>query len=395
MNARKLFADIDLLYPEYLEFWKKICMMETPTADKQRIDHLGTFLKEKAGFLGWEIVEHREESAGNALCFIMNPEAPGIPVCFSAHMDTVHPPGSFGETPVHEEETYLCGPGVADCKGGIAAGFLAMHALQLGGYSDRPVKLILQSDEEVNSRFSRKRTVDFMIRMAEGSSAFLNLETTSPVRSGGNGTEDGSGSAVLSRKGILTFHFQIYGKAVHSARCQNGVSAVAEAAHKILELEKMKEDQGLTCSCSMIAGGTASNVVPDSCSFTADIRFADSVQMEEAKCRVEEIAATSFIPGSTCRAELISWRSAMEYEKRNEDLLEKMNAIYRKEGMPYLKACSSAGGSDAADVSRAGIPTVDSIGVRGSGIHSVEEKAEMASLAECAKRIAVIALELP
>ena len=391
MTTQELFTRIDELEQKYTEFWKEICMMETPTEDKQRLDALGAFLKDFAGRLGFEICEHEEEHSGNALCFTMNPDASGVPVCFSAHMDTVHPVGAFGSIPVHMDDTYIYGPGVTDCKGGIAAGFLAMEALKSLGFSERPIKLILQSDEEVSSRLSQKRTVEFMKQMAAGSAAFLNLETHTII---GNQLPDETGPAVIIRKGILTYRFTVRGRSVHSARCQDGVSAVAEAAHKILALEKMKDKDGLTCSCSMLSGGNAPNVVPEICTFTADIRFADSDQMQEAKEFVQETAAKSFIPGSTCEAELLSYRCAMEYAQRNVQLLEKMNEIYRCAGLPLLQAAASAGGSDAADISNAGIPAIDSIGVRGDYIHSLQERAVLSSLKECAKRIAVVALNI-
>ena len=390
MNKKELFSEIDRLFPQYVDFWKTICMMETPTSDKERIDAMGSYLKKRAEELGWEVEEHQEEASGNALCFTMNPKTSGIPVCLSAHMDTVHPVGSFGSIPVHSDGQRLYGPGVTDCKSGIAAGFLAMHALQAAGFSGRPVRLILQSDEEINSRTSQKRTVEFMKKMAEGSAAFLNLEPHSVI---GRSKEDGE-PAVIVRKGIMTWRFRIHGKAAHSARCQDGISAAAEAAHKILELEKMKSSDGLTCTCSLLEGGTAANVVPENCTFTADIRFANNDQMQEAEDIVRKTAERSYIPGSSCETELVSYRCPMEYEKRNEELLERMNEIYQREGLPVLKAAASAGGSDAADISSAGIPTVDSIGGCGGSIHSGDEWADIASLADCAKRIAIVVPEL-
>ena len=392
MQATELFARIDDLYPEYAEFWKAVCMMETPTGDKERVDALGQFLKDRAAALGFRIEEHREDVSGNALCFTMNADAAGAPVCFSAHMDTVHPVGSFGETPVHTDETHIYGPGVADCKGGIAAAFLAMRALKDVGFAYRPVKLIVQSDEEISSATSGKRTVEFMKAMARGCAAFLNLEMHSTTHASLDGTP--GPTAVIVRKGIMRYEFHVHGRSAHSARCWTGVSAVAEAAHKVLALEEMKSKDGLTCNCSMLRGGTAVNVVPDECAFSADIRFRDLEQMEQAKAAVEKIASTPFVSGSSCEAELVSMRCAMERDPRNEELLDRMNTIWRRVGLPVMKAGMSNGGSDAADMSSAGIPAVDSIGVTGESIHSPNERAVLASLAECAKRIAVIAMEI-
>ena len=48
MKTQELFNYIDELYPRYVEFWKSICTIETPTSDKARVDELGSFLKRSA-----------------------------------------------------------------------------------------------------------------------------------------------------------------------------------------------------------------------------------------------------------------------------------------------------------------------------------------------------------
>ena len=84
----------------------------------------------------------------------------------------------------------------------------------------------------------------------------------------------------------------------------------------------------------------------------------------------------------------------MELVERNENLLAQMNAIYRESGLPELPMGKSNGGSDAADVTMSGVPCIDSIGAEGGEIHSLNEFAYLDSLAESAKRFAVVALQL-
>ena len=43
MQIEKLFARIDELYPQYLQIWKDICEIESPTADKADVDAVGNF----------------------------------------------------------------------------------------------------------------------------------------------------------------------------------------------------------------------------------------------------------------------------------------------------------------------------------------------------------------
>ena len=121
MNYSELFAAIDALEEEYIRFWEDICLLESPTSFKAGVDAVGEFCKKKAESLGWETETHYEEVSGNAVCITMNPNASKAAVCFSGHMDTVQSVGSCGTPAVHKDDTYIYGPGVKDCKGGIEA----------------------------------------------------------------------------------------------------------------------------------------------------------------------------------------------------------------------------------------------------------------------------------
>lgn len=379
MLCSAVLDTIDALFEEYMTVWEDVCNLESPTADKAGVDAVGSYFETLARKKGWAVEKLPLETAGDPICITLNPEAKAAPVTFSGHIDTVHPRGLFGNPPVRRDAEKIYGPGVTDCKGGVVASFLAMDALERCGFTARPVKLILQTDEETGSRNSGKKTVAFMCEKAKGSAAFLNTEPT------------GYGTAVLSRKGIWRVRLNVRGIAAHSAECHKGANAVAEAACKLLELEKMKDPQGLTCNCGVIEGGTVANTVAARCSFLADIRFATKEQYEQAVRTVNEVAETVHIPGCTCEVEQVSYRPAMALRQENVELLEKMNAIYRENGLPELQAKSGSGGSDAAYTTEAGIPTIDSIGVEGDSIHSVKEFARSASLAESAKRLAAVA----
>ena len=312
----------------------------------------------------------------------MNPDSNEKPICFSAHMDTVHPIGLCGYPPVRYDEEYIYGPGTSDCKGGLASSFMAMTALDEIGFTKRPVKLILQSDEENSSRNSNKTTTAFMCEKAKDAIAFLNCE----------GYRENK--VVCQRKGIRKYKFEISGKACHSARCYDGSSAILEAAHKIMELEKFKSEDGITCNCGLIEGGTAENTVPEKCTFTADIRFKTDKQMEEAKRFAEEIAAKSFVEGTSCSLTLVSWRYPMEVNEKNLELLNKINEIFEANGIPKHEFIMSNGGSDAADITHYGIPCVDNLGTIGLYEHSIRECAKLSSLKESAKLLSLIALNI-
>ena len=309
----------------------------------------------------------------------MNPQAKGAPVCFSGHMDTVHPVGSFGKVPVHMDNEKIYGPGVIDCKGGLVASFMAMDALERCEFNKRPVKLILQSDEENGSRNSNKTTVKYMAEKAKGCVAFLNAERYT------------KGGLVITRKGISKYRFEITGKSAHSCVCPTGVSAISEAAHKIIRLEQYKDMHSVTCNCGIISGGVAENTVPEKCMFTADFRFNNEEQRKEVDKIVNEISHTSFVEGTSCTVTLVSFRCAMYETKENMELYEKIKKIYSENGIDSINLIYSLGASDTADLTQMGITCLDGFGTEGENLHGLGEFAYIESLAQSAKRLASVA----
>ena len=374
----KLFSQIDALLPSTLDMLEDICNIESQTCDKAGVDAVCDYCVKFAEKHGFKTEIFPQSVSGNTALITMNPEATLPPITLSAHMDTVHPRGSFGSPATRRDSENMYAPGVMDCKGGIAASFLAMLALIGCGFDKRPIQLYLQSDEENSSATSNKETVKKMCEVAEGSVGFINLEGyVAPT-------------AVLSRKGIIRYRFTVHGRAIHSARCAYGANAIAEAADKILSLEEMKDVGGLTCNCGVISGGTAVNTVAEKCTFLADIRFVNSEQLELAREKVIEIAKKTRIEGCYTELEEISFRPAMPLVERNVDFLEKINEIYEKCGLPLLSARDCVSGSDAAYITECGVPCVDCLGTEGGNIHSTREYARLTSLAESAKRIASV-----
>lgn len=380
MKCKELLAKIDELNERYLGIFEDVCNIESPTDSKEGVDAVGRYFIREAERLGLEIEVLKQSVSGDVVCITLNPTAEKEPICLSGHIDTVHPIGSFGTPAVRFDEEKIYGPGVCDCKGGVVAALMCMEALCKVGYKKRPVRLLLQTDEEKGSNPSGKATINYICDKAEGSAAFLNLE----------GFTDGE--ACLVRKGIATFTFTVHGKEAHSSACHKlGANAILEAAHKIIELEKVKDGDGLTCCCSIINGGTVPNTVPGLCEFKANVRFATFEQLDEMRAFVKEVAERVYVEG--CTTEVtggVNVRVPMIPCERNTSLFNKMNKIYSKCGLPQLRAGKRTGGSDAADVTARGIPCVDNLGTEGGKIHSPSEFAYIRSLAESAKRLASV-----
>ena len=379
MSVEKLFNEIENLEQDYINFLIDVCNIESPTEYKEGVDAVGKYFINKANEKGWEVEVFPQPVSGDCVTITLNPNAKGKPVCISGHLDTVHPVGLFPKNPTTIKEDKIYGPGIDDCKGGVVAGFMAMDALEKIGFTDRPVKLILQSDEENGSRFSNKETVNYMAEKGKDCVAFLNVEPCHP------------GKATTIRKGIKKYAFEITGRAVHSGSCYLGVSAIKEASYRIIELEKFKDPDGITCNCGIISGGTAENTVPEKCTFTADFRYLTVEQGKWIDEFAVEFCKKSFVEGATTVPVLKSWRYPMELTQKNVDLLAKMNKIFADCGLPVLEGKRNLGGSDAADMTVRGIPCIDSLGTEGGDIHNVNEFIYTRSLVESAKRLATVA----
>lgn len=383
MSDKEIFSKVDALEAEYIQVWEDCSNIESPTAFKEGVDRCGEYFASLARKKGFEVEYCRQEVSGDAICITMNSDAKGTPIVFSGHIDTVHAVGSFGTPPTKIADGKIYGPGVCDCKGGVVAGLMAMEVLSQAGFTDRPVKLIIQSDEEVGSSYSKKATIKYMCDRAKDAAVFVNLEPYN------------NGFATMSRKGIIGFKFEVTGVEGHSSKCAfAGANAIIDASHKMIELDKLKDNDGITCNVAKVQGGTLRNIIPGKCTFDTDFRFMTNDQLDYIRSFVKELADTVHVEGCKCIVnEPGSYRPAMELTDFNTKAFDRMNEVFATNGLPPLEMFKGLGGSDAAYTTIAGIPTIDSLGVDGGLIHSVNEFAILSSLAECAKRLVVIALD--
>ncbi len=377
----KVSRCIDNKTDKYLKFLEDICSFETNSDDKDGINEMVDFILEHEKENDYTVERKSFEKSGDVVCVDYS-ENTEKTIAISAHMDTVYEKGVFGYPPVRKDDTYIYGPGVSDCKGGIAVGFLAMSALKECGFDTANIRMLLQSDEEVSSSFSEKGTINYICEKAKDSIAFLNME---PARVGG---------LLVSRKGIIKTGFEITGKAAHSKDVNYGINAINEAAFKITEIAKAELPDTISVNCGMINGGTAPNVVPDKCSFTVEVRICKESEYDSAISFLKQIAEKTFIEGTKTEFTVQSTRVPMEINETNKALFDKVNKISQDYGFGTLEMKFSPGGSDAADVTAAGIPVLDSFGILGGKYHSLDEYAHIDSLNRSAKFLAAAIIEL-
>lgn len=378
----QVFSRINALFPVYEAFWEKICSLETPSDHKAALDEQTRTIAAFAEARGFSVKVTPFSAAGN--CLTVETAADMAPkVALLAHLDTVHPVGSFGNPPVRREGEYLRGPGVIDCKGGACTALLAAEALMTERKPVPPVRIILTTDEEVSARFSGEKGVAFIREQARGVIAAFNCETGRP------------GLLTVGRKGILRIEVIVHGKAAHAGNDYfSGVSAVKEAAHKILAIEELSRKDGATFNCGVIEGGTKYNVVPDGCRFEVDVRGKTRAQLKDALENLKKIVEKQFQAGTSAEFRILSQRPPMEHLPETDRLFEKVRAASARYGLEEVRPVEKGGGSDSAYLIEAGIPTVCSFGPTGTGEHTREETALIPSLKSRAKLLAASIIEV-
>lgn len=304
----------------------------------------------------------------------------GKKLLLMGHMDTVFPPNSPFQTFSREGDT-MYGPGVADMQGGLVVMLYALKALQKAGeLDDMAISVFLNSDEEIGSLTSR----EYLEEQARMHDYGLVYESS------------GANNMVRQRKGLGQARFVVNGKASHAGGAhQRGRSAIKELAYKIVEIEQMTDyESGVTVNVGVVSGGEARNTIAPCAEALIDLRYPAPQQGIDAVSQFEAIfnSVLSY-PVDSGEISTTSWTNLHRPPKiptaESDYLLEKTIAIGRLLGQE-LGVTDSGGGTDGSLTQAAGLPTLDSLGVSGTGAHSDREQARVSSLVERAKLSAVL-----
>ena len=376
----EIFKIIEENKQKYLDFLCQICSYEARAYDKETIDNMVDYITGFAKDEGFQVTRTPMENCGDFLTIEINPGKEKA-CLFQAHMDTVHEKGVFGQPPVRIEGDQIFGPGVIDCKGGIAVAMLCMKSLLQTGF-DKHVRLILTSDEEISNILGGEKEIRFIQDSAAGFPCALNCETAE------------RDEVVICRKGILKYRLDIKGVSGHAGKHYfTSKNAILEAAHKIIALHGKSVPGGTTYSCNIIQGGKVLNVIPDSCSVSIDIRACTVKDIEQAKAEVEAVANTDFISGTSCQVTMLSCRPPMEKRQETLALLEKLQEVCRKHDLGTLTPMESGGGSDSCYTQAAGVPSLCGIGASGGLQHTPKEFLNSPSVPLRAKILASFLLD--
>ena len=352
--------------PEALALLEKMVSMESPSFDKELTDRFVVFLGSKFQEIGGKVEFAPAEKVGNHL-HVKFSLGSADPILLLGHTDTVWPAGEVAKRPFKIENGRATGPGVFDMKAGILLMWMALRVLK-----DRPVTVLLTSDEEIGSTSSRA----LIESEASRCRAIFVLEPSLP-----------GGALKTARKGIGRFTVKAIGRAAHAGiDPEKGVNAIEEIARQILKLQTMSDaGRGTTVTVGVVQGGTRSNVVPAEAAAEVDVRIASA---EEAG-RVAKMIQGLSPELSGARLEIRGGinRPPMVRNTETARLFEAARAIAAQLGVD-LQEGATGGASDGNFTSALGIPTLDGLGAVGGGAHSIDEWVDLESLDVCARVLA-------
>lgn len=262
----------------------------------------------------------------------VEPTAPGTPLFFCAHLDTVPPAGPL--EPVVDEGVVRNAGGTilgADNKSAVAAMLEGTRRVLAESRPHAGIELLFTPMEEVGLigayAFDQSRL--------HADLGYV-YDQAAPI-----------GEIILGAPWSQSMQVRFHGRAAHSGMfAEEGRSAIQAAARAIADLRLGRVDEGTTANVGVIEGGTGGNVVPEWCTFLAEARCQDEDKLRDFV--QEMLDAFSFAATSTdCEVETELRKSYLGYRFKQSDDVVQLAA-------KALSACGhdvsyalSGGGADA------------------------------------------------
>lgn len=352
----------------------RIVDIESGSRDAAGIDAVGEALAEGLEAAGIAVTRFPNATYGGALRAEVPGRIGGAPVFVMGHRDTVFPKGTVAARPYRHDGDTAFGPGVADMKGGLVVDVFVLRALKAIGGLDFPVVGLFTADEEIGSPSGRA----VIEREVVGARAAFNAE---PGRASGN--------VVTGRKGGITLHVEVKGRAAHSGvNHADGRSAIGALAAKITAIHALTDyAAGITTNVGVIKGGRTHNTVADFASAEVDIRFLAVADLDGILERIEAILAREDVPdtvASYTRGHLFmpleGERSAALFARYQRAATDVGFAVDGE----FTGGCADSGFTGAL-----GIPSLCGLGPVGGAAHTEREWCRLDTLVPRAQALAL------
>jgi glutamate carboxypeptidase len=310
--------------------------------------------------IGFAVSLHNTTTYGNNL--VARKTGKGhLRLLLVGHVDTVYSQGSAAAKPFHIKDGIAYGPGVIDMKSGDVMGLYALQALAEAGFVEyKELIFVFNNDEEVGSSGS----APLLREIARHVDAGLVLESSRSME-----------IVTRARKGAEKYELEVVGVPAHSgAEPNRGRSAVIELAHKMIAIHHLNSVfPGVTFNVTRISSSEPLNVVPHSARCHISVRAFNQRGLDLAATALDQIAAGCSIPDTHTRLTRFRGRAAYEATPQVMRLVEIAQSEARGLGID-LTSEAKGGVSDANLLMEVGVPTLDSLGPVGGGMHDLNRE---------------------
>ena len=339
--------------------------IRSPSGEEREV---ADFVKQYVAELGLTAAEDDTavgpSSCGNLLVRVPG-RGEGTPLALCAHLDTVPLPRApvvlLDNGVVRSDGETILG---ADDKAAVAVLLLLLRDL----VEEPPaadVEVLLTAREEIGLLGAK----DYNLAALRAKAVFVFDSSGLP----------GSVIAGAPTHKVLTARFR--GVAAHAGMApEDGRSAILAAARAIVAMDHGRIDDETTANVGVIAGGTATNIIPDQCLLRAEARSRDDgklVRVLEHMVGACTLAATE----TGVDVDIDVDEHYRGYRHGPQSLVMRIAAAAASEAGLVFAPFSGNGGSDSNVFNARGLPAV-TLGVGYERVHSPEERMRLDRLVQ-------------
>lgn len=353
-TERLIIESVENRKEDFIEFFKSLIQIPSFTGkEKEVADALVKGMMAR-GFNDIEIIERLPEHP-NVLAHIKGIEE-GPTYTFNGHLDILppqnndqwpHPPFSG-----HIEDGKIYGRGTVDMKAGTFSSFFAGLVIKdLGIPLKGNVLFTAVCDEEICGKNGMLHLIkEGYVKKNHEDDFGINCEPTDLIEMN------------MVTKGVLRVDIKVQGKGAFGARPYLGISAINKAnklIEAIMQLNgRINKEESLrhpllepaSVMVTLINGGEASNLVPDSCTMTVTRRMLPCESMEDCLKDYKDIIERLNFDDPDFKAEIYPWENfrppvELPLDLPIVDAMRKAQMLVKGED---IMLTGSEGGTDAS-----------------------------------------------
>lgn len=350
---------------ELRDLFMRLAGIRSPSGEEREI---ADFVTEYVRGMGLTVEEDASApgplGSGNLLIRVPG-RGKGLPLALCAHLDTV---------PTERAPTVICANGIvrtdgetilgADDKAAVAVLLLLVRDLAAEAPA-ADLEILLTVREEIGLQGAKA----FDLAALRAKAVFVFDSSGEP------------GSMIVAAPTHKLLSAEFRGVAAHAGMFpEDGRSAVLAAARAIVAMEQGRIDDQTTANVGVVAGGTATNIVPERCMLRAEARSRDDAK---AAALVERMLQAITLAAAETGVDVdIDVQDEYRSYRHGEDALPVRLAVaaIAATGLT-MTMLSGNGGSDGNIFNARGLPSL-TLGVGYERVHSPQEQMRLDRLVQ-------------